>query len=52
MEDRMKKGVLVTGADALLDPDESADDIFQLAAREWKTDDPIYVDFRGNPLPW
>jgi NAD(P)-dependent dehydrogenase (short-subunit alcohol dehydrogenase family) len=40
------------GPDATLDPDESADGIFQLAAREWKADDPIYVDYRGNSLPW
>lgn len=52
MDDRMKKGVLVTGAEAALDPNESANGIFQLAAREWKGDDPIYVDFRGDPLPW
>ncbi len=40
------------GAEASLSPDESADGIFQLAAREWKADDPIYMDYQGNPLPW
>jgi NAD(P)-dependent dehydrogenase (short-subunit alcohol dehydrogenase family) len=40
------------GPDAALDPDQSANGIFQLAAREWKADDPIYLDFRGDPLPW
>jgi NAD(P)-dependent dehydrogenase (short-subunit alcohol dehydrogenase family) len=40
------------GPHATLDAAESADGIFQLTAREWSTDDPIYVDFRGDPLPW
>lgn len=40
------------GTEAPLSPDESADGIFQLAAREWNVDDPIYMDYLGNPLPW
>jgi NAD(P)-dependent dehydrogenase (short-subunit alcohol dehydrogenase family) len=40
------------GLNATLDADEAADGIFRLAAREWKADDPIYMDYRGKPLPW
>ena len=40
------------GPNAAISPDESAEGIFQLALREWKADDPIYVDYRGVPLPW
>jgi NAD(P)-dependent dehydrogenase (short-subunit alcohol dehydrogenase family) len=40
------------GPDATLSADESAEGIFQLALREWKADDPIYVDYQGVPLPW
>jgi NAD(P)-dependent dehydrogenase (short-subunit alcohol dehydrogenase family) len=40
------------GPGAALDPDQSAEGIFQLAGRTWQPDDPIYLDYRGNPLPW
>jgi NAD(P)-dependent dehydrogenase (short-subunit alcohol dehydrogenase family) len=40
------------GPDATISPDESAAGIFELAAREWSVDDPIYMDYRGLPLPW
>ncbi len=37
---------------AALDVDESAEGIFQLAKRNRNEEDPMYVDFRGAPLPW
>jgi len=40
------------GPNATISSDESAEGIFQLARKEWKEDDPIYVDYRGVPLPW
>ena len=40
------------GQEASISPDESADGIFQLADRAWQAEDPIYMDYLGNPLPW
>jgi NAD(P)-dependent dehydrogenase (short-subunit alcohol dehydrogenase family) len=40
------------GPAASISPDESAAGIFQLARREWNADDPIYMDYVGQPLPW
>ncbi|HEX9386384.1 MAG TPA: SDR family NAD(P)-dependent oxidoreductase [Anaerolineales bacterium] len=40
------------GPEAFLDPDESAEGIFQLAIRKWNADDPIYVDYQGVHLAW
>lgn len=40
------------GPDAPLAADESAEGIFQLAMRQWTTDDPIYMNYHGVPLPW
>ena len=40
------------GPDATISPDESAAGIFELAAREWSAEDPMYMDYRGLPLPW
>jgi NAD(P)-dependent dehydrogenase (short-subunit alcohol dehydrogenase family) len=40
------------GAHAHLPADESAEAVFQLALREWSAEDPMYVDYRGVPLPW
>jgi NAD(P)-dependent dehydrogenase (short-subunit alcohol dehydrogenase family) len=40
------------GPDAALDPDESAEGIFRLAARAWTPDEPMYLDHQGNLLPW
>ena len=40
------------GPNAAISPDESAEGIFKLALREWNADDPIYMDFKGNPMNW
>ena len=40
------------GPSAAIDSEESAAGIFDLAAREPKPDDAIYMDYRGEPLPW
>jgi NAD(P)-dependent dehydrogenase (short-subunit alcohol dehydrogenase family) len=40
------------GPHATISPDDSAGGIFQLALKEWKADDPIYVNYQGDPLPW
>ena len=40
------------GPDATISPDELAAGIFELAARQWSVDDPMYMDYRGLPLPW
>jgi len=40
------------GPQADITPEYSAEGIFQLAVKEWKPDDPIYVDYQGMPLPW
>ena len=40
------------GPSAAINSDESAAGIFDLAAREPKPGDPIYIDYRGEPLPW
>ncbi len=40
------------GQQAPLDADESAQGIYQLAIAKRNADDPIYVDYRGVPLPW
>jgi NAD(P)-dependent dehydrogenase (short-subunit alcohol dehydrogenase family) len=40
------------GPQAPLPSDESAEAIYKLARREWKAEDPIYVDYQGTPLPW
>lgn len=40
------------GADAQVDPNETARAILALAARPWRSDDIIYLDYEGNPLPW
>ena len=40
------------GQQATLDADESAEGIYQLATTTRNADDPIYVDYRGVPLPW
>lgn len=40
------------GPNATLDPDVSADGIFQLAGRAWTPEDPIYLDYAGSPLRW
>lgn len=40
------------GLEADLHPDESAEGIFGLSLKSWKAEDPIYMDYRGNRLPW
>lgn len=33
-------------------PDVAAEGIFELATRDWSSDDEIYLDYRGNPMRW
>jgi NAD(P)-dependent dehydrogenase (short-subunit alcohol dehydrogenase family) len=40
------------GPGADVHPDETAAGIYQLAMKSWSADDPIYMDFQGNLLPW
>jgi NAD(P)-dependent dehydrogenase (short-subunit alcohol dehydrogenase family) len=40
------------GPTADIHPDVAAEGIFELATREWSSDDGIYLDYRGNPLRW
>ncbi len=40
------------GADAAIEAEEAAKGIFRLAEKDWDSDDPIYMDYRGQPLPW
>jgi len=48
-------GWLITemgGAGADIHPDEAAEGIFKLAAKDWNPDDELYMDYRGQPLRW
>ncbi len=40
------------GPNANIAPEESADGIIKLALKNWKLEDGIYFDYRGNPLLW
>ena len=40
------------GPSAAIDSDESAAGIFDLAVREPKPGEAMYMDYRGEPLPW
>ncbi len=40
------------GAEADIEAGEAAEGIFQLAEKDWQQDDPIYMDYRGQALPW
>ncbi len=40
------------GADAAIEAEEAAEGIFRLAEKNWSPDGPIYMDYRGQPLPW
>lgn len=40
------------GVEADIHPDEAAEGIFNLAVKNWDPDDAIYMDYRGQPLPW
>jgi NAD(P)-dependent dehydrogenase (short-subunit alcohol dehydrogenase family) len=39
------------GAGADIEAAEAAEGIFRLAEKDWQPDDPIYMDYRGQPLP-
>ncbi len=39
-----------TGAD--IEADEAAEGIVRLTEKEWQPDDPIYMDYHGQSLPW
>ena len=40
------------GANATIHPGEVANDIFNLAVKNWNLNNEIYMDYRGQPLPW
>lgn len=40
------------GQEADIDPAEAAEGIFALVHRSWKIEDPIYMDYRGQLMPW
>ncbi|HMB23063.1 MAG TPA: SDR family oxidoreductase [Anaerolineales bacterium] len=40
------------GVGATVAPDEAAEGILRLAKQDWALDDPIYMDYQGQPLPW
>jgi NAD(P)-dependent dehydrogenase (short-subunit alcohol dehydrogenase family) len=40
------------GSDADIHPDQAAEGIFALAMKQWQPDDEIYMDYRGQVLPW
>lgn len=40
------------GPDAEIEPAEAAEGIFALVGRTWRAEDPIYIDYRGQPMPW
>jgi len=40
------------GPQADLDPDESANDIFQLALKPWRPDDELFMDHTGKVINW
>jgi NAD(P)-dependent dehydrogenase (short-subunit alcohol dehydrogenase family) len=40
------------GLDADIPADEAAAGIYRLALKEWLPDDEIYMDYRGQVLPW
>ena len=40
------------GQEADIHPDESAEGIFLLALKSWTADDPMFMDYQGNPLVW
>jgi NAD(P)-dependent dehydrogenase (short-subunit alcohol dehydrogenase family) len=46
----MKTDMGGPGAD--VDPDEPARAILDMALKTWQSDDIIYLDYHGNPLPW
>lgn len=40
------------GPNAEIAPEEAAEGILALVNRSWKTDDVIYLDYRGQPMTW
>ncbi len=40
------------GPDAEIEPAEAAEGILALVSRTWQAEDPIYMDYRGQPMPW
>lgn len=40
------------GPDADISPEQSAEGIIQLVNKDWSSDEGIYYDYRGVPLPW
>jgi NAD(P)-dependent dehydrogenase (short-subunit alcohol dehydrogenase family) len=40
------------GPDATVPAQDSAEGVFQLAMKSWTLDDAIYMDYKGNILPW
>ncbi len=40
------------GVDADIHADEAAEGIFRLAEKNWNPNDDIYMDYRGQPMPW
>jgi NAD(P)-dependent dehydrogenase (short-subunit alcohol dehydrogenase family) len=40
------------GVGADIPTDEAAEGVFRLTEKNWDADDEIYMDYRGQPLPW
>lgn len=40
------------GMDADISPDESAEGIYHLSMKDWKIDKDIYMDYKGEKMPW
>jgi len=40
------------GSEADIHPDQAAAGIFHLVMTEWKPEDPLYMDYQGNPITW
>ncbi|MFX0181614.1 MAG: SDR family oxidoreductase [Candidatus Hodarchaeota archaeon] len=40
------------GPDAPITPLQAAKNVVNTILRDWKIEDPIFVDFKGNPLKW
>ncbi|PMQ01182.1 MAG: short-chain dehydrogenase [Dictyoglomus sp. NZ13-RE01] len=40
------------GKDADISPDEAGEGIYSLSMKDWKIDKDIYMDYKGNKMPW
>ncbi len=40
------------GPEADIEPGEAAEGIFALVSRSWNAEDPIYMDYHGQAMPW